>query len=388
MQRETLLLMSRAYGCWSGLSASQKQKCFDPRSTPRKGYLQLQSSGKAWRVSGDLALEWNALIEELKTRTDNDDFRRSLSLGKQSLPAVNFALYLVARKPDVAKLKPTIVAECRDIDVAKRAYKALLQMQEYTLAPLLGSYELDYAQSTIKLRADSDARPVRAKKNLCGAQILILNIQADGITDPKSCMTATVGGVICVSGKNYAMTAAHAFFRDSPGTESDTSTNTTSSAGRSRGPSNAGSVDSALSRAGIALVQSKVFAEKRDSIWIDGDGLLSLDEEPMIHLLINSSESNVLVNKDEDWALVPINNPSYEIANRLPTIAGRNREITAISEIIPAATVNIISGVSEPARAMMSSAASLLLLPGSKKSTIVWCALGGSGMFPTKVSVI
>lgn len=373
--------MSRAYGCWTGLSNAEREKCFDPTSS-RRGYLQQQSSYKAWRASGELAQEWNDLIVELKTRTDTDDFRRSLSSGKQSLPVVNFALYLAARRPDVAKLKPTIVAECRDVEVAKRACKALQQMKHYTLAPLLGSYEIDYAQSTIRLRADSDSdsdTPVE-KKNLCGAQILILNIQPGGLTDPKSCTTATVGGVVTVSGKNYAMTAAHAFFRNSTDIDSDTSTNRTSNASiPGSGTSNSGSANSVLSRAGVAIVQSKVYAEKCDPIWIDENGSAMLVEEPVKRALINTTEPNVLVNRDEDWALVPINNSMYDTINRLPINTGQGQQVTAISNTMPAGMVNVITGVSSPAEATMSSAASLLLLPGSKKSTIVWCAFGRSG---------
>lgn len=379
MQREVLLLMSRAYGCWSGLSIVEKEECFEPKSA-RRDYLQLQSSCKAWRVSGQLAQEWNDLLIELRTRTDTDEFRRGLSAGKQSLPVINFALYLVARKPDVVKLKPTIVAECRDIDVAKRACKALQQMKQYSLAPLLGSYEIDYAQSTIRLRADTDPQTVTRKKNLCGAQVLILNVQSSGLTDPKMCTTATVGGIVVVDGKNYAITAGHAFFRDHTDVESDASTNGASDVSDSRGGlSSVDSENSALSRAGIAQIRSKVYAEKRDAVHIDENGTLSLDEEPATRSLINTAEPNILVNRDEDWALVPVNNPVYETTNRLPEICGSGREVTATLDAIPAGTVHAITGVSTPAEVTLSSTASLLLLPGSKKSTIVWCAHGRSG---------
>jgi hypothetical protein len=378
--------MSPTFGCWFTLSEADKSLCFDAKSGPKR-LLQYQGQKLcAWPVAGKLREEWNRVAEQVKARTETINFQRLISPAKPNHATVRWVLYLAGKVPDPGSLLPIIVAESADIEIAKRACKALQDMKKHSLAPLLGSYGMHFAQVQIRLRAEptevvsplpSDADD---RSSLCGQQILIsshFGAEAPAFT------TSTLGGAIIVGRTCYGLTAAHAFPEHTPHhqTRDEHAHVRTESQDQLDGSfkSNTHVADSATSPPTLRYL---VYVQKCDGGVIDPE-TLSIPDPPPPDIskasLINSVSHRVIFNRSQDWALVPIENDRFLRENKFTSPDGTVTHITGITEDIPPGPVVIATGVSDPAFSSVSETTSLLLLPGCEQPQIVWSAEKHSG---------
>lgn len=125
------------FGCWRELSDAEKVLCFDAKSKPCRMLQYPTQTLSAWKVCGKLEQEWNRVVLEIRSRTEDEDFRQVISPGLPFNAVIRWTLYLVGKKPKCHKLRPTIVAECRDVALAKKACKALLDLRQYDLSQCL-----------------------------------------------------------------------------------------------------------------------------------------------------------------------------------------------------------------------------------------------------------
>lgn len=381
--------MSQTFGCWSTLSAAEKLLCFEAKSSPRRELQYQTQKLSAWPVAGKLQEEWNRIAPEIKSRTGQIHFRSSISPGNPDNAVIRWVLYLVGKTPDASKLKPTIVAECADVELAKKASKALQEMKKHSLEPLLGTYDMHYAQARIRLRAEPNrivSPPLSGADgyySLCGQQVIISSRL--GAETPMF-TTSTIGGTILIGGTYYALTAAHAF----PERTSDRSTSNEgaliSTSSRNPGDeslkNDATVSDSAPTPRGLLRLKSSVYIQKCDRNLIDPEDLgipaqLSIGAAA----LINSASQYVMLNRNQDWALVPIENDRFMHENKFTSPTGSIARVTGISENIPSGPVVIVTGISDPAVSRISKTTSLLLLPGCEQLQIVWSAEKYSGEY-------
>ncbi|KAF7504417.1 hypothetical protein GJ744_002221 [Endocarpon pusillum] len=374
--------MSGTIGCWLRLSEAEKLLCFEAKSAPRRE-LQYQTQRlSAWRVAGKLQEEWNTIALEITSRTKKIDFRNSISPGNPGNAVIRWVLYLVGKAPEASKLKPTIVAECADVGLAKKACKALQKMKKRSLRPLLGTYDMHYAQAPIRLRAEPNGivslsiSSADGHYSLCGQQIIICSRLG---AETPIFTTSTIGGAILIGGTYYALTAAHAFpehILDRP------TSNEGAQIGKNhRDPgdeslkNDATVSDSAPTPRGLLRLARSVYVQKCDRNSINPEDL-SIPAQPSTEAaaLINNASQHVTLNRNQDWALVPIENHRFMRENKFTSPTGSIAHVTGISENIPPGPVVIATGVSDPAVSKISKTTSLLLLPGCEKLQIVWSA--------------
>ena len=385
--RPTSSEMSTSYGCWEHLSKLEKRLCFDETSKP---FRQLTVAGRvvgAWKVKGKLQEEWNRLLREIQSRTDNDDFREIVSPGIPLTAVIRWNLYLVGNKAAVKVLKPTIVAECKDVKIAEQACKALSEQRKYSLQLLLATYEIRYAQVTLRLRSDETpdikssfpAFSDEATRSLCGRQIVIVS---EKVGREQSCTSATIGGVLLVDGTPYAMTAAHAFQLDDTIT-SENQSSTPDLENENEGESvlsntTANSPDSTPTD-DVLQVRRKVYAQNCPADFIDADSL-RLKELPALSraALVNEADNVVLLNQQEDWALIPVNNPRFTRTNKLKIEGHSSIEVIGVAETMPQGRIVLGTGISDPATSAFTTTESLFLLPNSDKLQIMWSAVADS----------
>ncbi|ERF71126.1 hypothetical protein EPUS_09149 [Endocarpon pusillum Z07020] len=374
--------MSRTFGCWLTLSEDEKLSCFEAKSAPRRGLQYQTQKLSAWRVAGKLQEEWNRIAPEIKSRTDNINFRSSISPGNPENALIRWELYLVGKTPEASKLKPTIVAECGDVVLAKKACKALQDMKKHSLEPLLGTYDMHYAQAQIRLRAEPNGivspslSSADGHYSLCGQQIIISSCLG---AETPIFTTSTIGGAILIGGTYYALTAAHAFperIFDRPTSNEGAQIGKNPPHPGDESLKNDATVsDSAPTPRGLLRLTRSVYIQKCDRNSINPEDL-SIPAQPSTGAaaLINSASQHVMLNRNQDWALVPIENYRFMCENKFTSPTGSILHVTGISENIPPGPVIIATGVSDPAVSTVSQTTSLLLLPGCEQLQIVWSA--------------
>ncbi|KAL2423279.1 hypothetical protein ABEF95_003505 [Exophiala dermatitidis] len=300
---------------------------------------------------------------------------------------IRWALYLVGKAPpDVRHLRPTIVAECTDIESAKNACKALQKMKKYSLATLLDDYDIHYAQVRIRLCSGPDeilpssiavGEDTDRVSTLCGQQAIIVSrLQA---AQPLF-TTSTIGGAILLDGTYYALTAAHAFPDQR---EADQSNSNDVAAGkfscypensdseRGEDVSKTGSIYSGLLRS-----SRTVYVQKCDSKDIEPEDL-RLPAETTLETgsQLNGTSQFVLLNRDHGWALVPIDSKKYQKENKFKSSRGSIDPVIGIVESMPRGQVVVASGASESTTSLVLESTSLLVLPECKQLQLVWSVI-------------
>lgn len=371
-----------SFGCWSRLTDEEKKRCFDAKSSPTRDLQFPTQKLKAWRVNGPLAAEWNAIVQEIRLRTRSDGSSVWDDVVQNSGAVVRWTLYLVGKKADIRKLKPVIVAECRDIETAKRACKTLQEWKRYSLSGLLSGYDIHYAQVLISLCArhttiDSSTTGTSSedKFSLCGAQVTIRN-QADGETRFTN---STIGGAILIDGNYFGMTAAHAF------------PNSHSSKGNSRATSFSSSSEKSLEHPSepssspgsdrLVRQDTQVYLDTRDVDRTGQDQSLGSTTQLLPQNLLNSSDAMVLLNRSQDWALVPIKNSRFQCANSFLDLDASWRTVAGITNSKPPEEVTIVAGVSGTCKSTFLGASSLVMFPGTHQLQVAWSTSHQTGKF-------
>jgi len=357
----------------------------DAKLKPRELQYPTQQL-QGWRVSGKLAEEWSLISTEIRSRTANDDFRLAISPNKTITSALRFTLYLVGKTLEVDQLRPTIVAESRDGDLAKKAAKALKQMQQYSLAPLLGSYDIHYAQVSIKLRAESLddfdwPTDESTSKTICGKRALIQQLSGQ-----RQLTASTIGGAVLIDGMWYALTAAHAFTDDTPQRDRQNGSAERPHNIRDSSGSFSGSDQKSLSPSlhppspDVRHHPSLVFSQLFDRSCIDEEDL-TVHHPPVLdeRRLLNGVSKHALVSRREDWALIPLDNETFRHPNLFRPSGGTWKTVEGVGSSLLSGNVYVATGISNPSSATTSGAASLLLIPGSDQLHTIWSIAKHSG---------
>ncbi|KAK5071057.1 hypothetical protein LTS08_000308 [Lithohypha guttulata] len=380
--------MSSFFQEWSASSFSERKASIiydNPRCLPH-------SSSKAYRLAIDKPLfrTWQEDSSEIRKVTGSKNFRK-LVWNDKSVKSIekpiNLVLYLVGESPDVSTLKPTIVVECQNKKAAKKASEILEGMKQYGMELLLGNFDISYREVDLRLRSDWGSAPSTTpdarhpvSSSICGAQAVIVFRPRDTV-DVTTYKTSTIGGAILLDGVYYALTTAHAFTDDERSApmdftmsseelsslEEDSDLDPVSSNSRSAGST----IQDTKNKRSLSRHIRDVHVQNAD--YIDPDDLSVPNQPTTAATLLNSESSNVILNQQEDWALIPIENPAFKTPNHYIDSGGQSQLVESIAQDLYTGQVTAVTGVSPRAKTKFSMQ-SLMLLPGSDNLSIVWSA--------------
>lgn len=247
---------------------------------------------------------------------------------------------------------------------------------------MLGTYEVHYAEVLIRLRADTGAsfsasrspsQQPMVSSSLCGSPIAI-----KGEHD-KAYTVATIGGVLLVNNDRYALTAAHSLPHARPAKRYLNELNTAVSMASDDSSSHRSQEHSQLpNRPGVVPIPStslEAYAIRCEAVSIDPESR-RLMRDPVVEAdhRINGSLRHAIINQEEDWALIPLDNPRYSSNNVLSVDHDTEKIVQGISENMPLGTIFLGSGVSGPSHTVFYRTHSLFLLPSSRCLQVLWGA--------------
>lgn len=371
--------MPPAYGCWYSLSIEEKGSCVDPHN-PKELKYSLLKTALAYKATGQVQAEWeDEVLPQLKKRFSKNGFRYALSDGVPIPDGILWKLYLVGKISDIANLKPTIVAEAVDENTAKLGCKAL-NSQKVGLSVLLRNYDIHWRLNNVRVRSNNDVgldnMSAESSTSLCGVQAVLRSSFRDSLT------VSTIGGAIIVDGKPYALTTAHPFSIDdrvasSDGTGQD-AVDEINGSDHSDAVSQSDESDSdttikAQNQNPLIRLQSKVYIQECDPALIDPVDLsihMQVIDEGAV---LNHQSSIVLMNRNDDWALIPIENTKFQTTNHYISSEGESLLVTGITNEMPPGPLVAATGTSIFTKTTFRYK-SMLLLPSSDKPQIVWVA--------------
>jgi hypothetical protein len=361
---------------WAALSVQERQQCFSKNPQPDKVLkAQLSKKIEVWEVSGLLKQEWNsklsAKIAQVLSETyiSNEFFTKGHKRTSTGLPI--WEIYIVLKKGRRESAKPTIFALHRDISVAKRACKLIEDLKQGSLKVLLQDYDIAYAEYSLNLRADaqrSSSPGIARLRSLCGAHVVISS--QTGEPAAQAWTRSTIGGVVLVNGTYFGLTTAHSFLED----EDDSAEAENHGASPRQKPT------------------WKVYAQSCVNDTTTKDDTNCISAQPVDSAnLINTADtggltngvrnSEVLLGRSSDWALVPVHNSQFTTTNSLSVGNGEDMEINSLVDEIPSGQVMVASSVAQRVWADFPGIVSIIALPDSPSVHIAWRVSQDTGMW-------
>ncbi|KEF61015.1 uncharacterized protein A1O9_02579 [Exophiala aquamarina CBS 119918] len=366
---------------WGNLAPNDQAACFDPRSKPALNF----GSKKAWAVQGPLQKGWNGqILPKIIEIAGYDNVRAIIFKGLKDVSVtITWSCYLIGKHPDLQILQPTIIAKAGNEYVAKNAARYFQKLKDGSLRSLLGGFKLSYAKSTVSLCGDEEppecerferhksvTQSEGRKFNLCGAHVRISVVTADSALDDNRVLKdnhATIGGVIRVDGRYYAVTVAHVFQPDATHAPSP------SISSLREGGSSPRYLSQSVAGYAVALDEGH-----QPCIGPFTGRSRVVNEQNLFEGGNSNPIASIICNREKDWALIPITNEVFQTSNSVSSEFLPRITIRKFKDTLPGSHVIAISGVSGCHTTSFEPNASAILLPQSQKIQLTWCLRGNS----------
>jgi hypothetical protein len=378
---------------WDCLTQSEQLGCID------KTKVYEVAGRKAYYPSGKVREKWKKEAYPAIKDIMNDPKNKVRIYGRTSSkhPLCSFSLFMLDCNPIWKPVRPTIVVSCAEKRFAKQTV-GLLEKMSGLKKSVLG-FDFLIREEIILVADHSEAASPVAQPpgaSLCGARVLISPSQTNHFW-----ARATIGGVIVIDGRPYALTAAHAFFRaqeDAKPEYSDVvSSNGTASTISDGDDQDHGNNIIALEAAG----QTQFHGNRREtemtqmesrSIYLDDRSSpaqspsddtgqvvqkpASIGDENLIGTIETPSNAHHLpgsqFNLENDWALFEISPSRFQMLNTIQSPAGDLLEAVNVAQTEPNGPVLVAAGVSGIWQTECSALLSGIILPNSRKMLDAW----------------
>ena len=375
---------------WDQLDEATRHAYIDTKSPYRVG------SFHAWPPTDDFEdYVYSAFLWPILKNIFEENF--ATIFGSRHTPFATFKCCMISASASWRDARPTIVASCTKPKYARKIISMWsANPKVYRLESGFDFYA-DPVASDGRLRARDDHLkapefgPTGASvSTLCGMRILVS-------TPTRAWKHATLGGLILLDNQCYGVTTAHAFFDDvrhrdrndadsdgqsdsvtDPGSNSPTQSEDHSGALRMMPSSNTIYLDPA------SYVRSRQESGETDIVQSGPDVELQAPRH-LLGGLDNHTTFQPLMNRDDDWALVKISNPLYQLHNCFE-IEGRRIDCSHVATQPPRGRVTVAAGFSGTITTSSSGQMVGLLLPGAHKLVDAWAIDGPTGKFKASQS--
>lgn len=394
-----------ALSYWDNLSDQDRSASIgDPRS-PLCSHFPF-----AWSAQGVLLQDWNEKFHPTILQIIAKNYSRIRPRSGVDL-SLGFHLCLLARAQDPAAARPTVVI----LSNKKTARKARKVIQTHDLFLRLNTgFEITFEGGGMSIffrgkpRVDLDDQGSAQilPSSLCGVSVIVRPLSVER---PSSCRQATIGGVVQIGQRLFALLPAHAFYPElcQPSSESDNKFNNKANYSLELGFEEDGDLsssdsddidsdDSGYLSQGDEVFRSKpgwsgpppkhgVYlnigpnqnsdSEQRDNIQpvVDIENLALIGHmDPQCALRADGSSRMICT--ELDYALAEIEDTRFLNANRVITPSGNVVTLNRFrpSHQSPTGKVFIASGVSGVQETEIMSTASGILFPWSSSPRKAW----------------
>ena len=378
---------------WDRLTESEQQDCIEKNAAHRI------ARRNGYSPRGIVRQKWTTDIYPAIKDIMNDPGNRARIYGSSSKhPICSFRLFMLESSAAWKPTRPTIVVLCIDKKFAKRAVE-LLEKMPVLEKPALG-FDFLTSEEEIRLAADESeaASPVarQTSPSLCGAGVLISPSQIN-----QTWARTTIGGVIVIDGRSYALTAAHAFFRThedvKPKFSDVVSSNGTSSEisdvddqdhdnsvipPEARSPTqsdgNRREAETRQLESRFMYLDDQNYSEENPSV--DSGRAVqqpaSVREENLIGIIEISTNPHELRSSqfslENDWAIFEISSSRFNVSNSVESPTGDILQTVNVAQTEPNGPVLITAGVSGVLQTECSGLLSGIILPNSRKMLDAW----------------
>jgi hypothetical protein len=378
---------------WDRLTESEQQDCIE------KNVVRTIAQRKGYSPQGIVRQKWTVEIYPAIKGIMNDHGNRVRIYGTSSKhPICSCRLFMLDSNPSLKPARPTIVVRCIDKKFARRTVDLLEKMP--TLKKSVLGFDFLISQEEIRLAADASEGVSPAAQqigqSLCGARVLISPSQKY-----NSWTRTTVGGVIIIDDRLYALTAAHAFFRvqeDAKPKHSDvvSSNGTASTISSADGQDYDDDIDPpepwSLTQSTGDGSQTETTQVESRSIYLDDrtssaqspsidtgravEKPASVRDENLIGTVRTSANSlyqrTSQLNLEDDWALFEISPSRFQTSNIVEAPNGNILYTANAPQRDPNGPVLVAAGVSGVLQTECSGLLSGIILPDSRKMLDAW----------------